>query len=170
MPRHGFARVATAVPHLRVADTRHNAARTVNLLHRASDEAADVLVFPEVGLTGYTCNDLFYQRTLQEGAVDALRSVTVASARLFDGLAVVGLPLVVDDQVYNCAAVVHRGEVLGVVPKSYLPTYKEFYDARFFAPAATAYSATVRLFGREVAFGTDLRFRCANVTDLVVGV
>jgi NAD+ synthase (glutamine-hydrolysing) len=170
MPRHGFARVAAAVPHLRVADTRYNAARTIDLMHRAADEGVDVVVFPEVGLTGYTCNDLFYQRTLQEGAVDALQGVAHMSARLFDGLAVVGVPLVVDDQVYNCAAVVHRGEVLGVVPKSYLPTYKEFYDARFFAPASTAYSSSVRLFGKDVPFGTDLLFRCGNVTDLVVGV
>jgi NAD+ synthase (glutamine-hydrolysing) len=170
MPRHGFARVAAAAPHLRVADTRYNAARTIDLLHRAADEAVDVVVFPEVGLTGYTCNDLFYQRTLQEGAVDALQGVAHASARLFGGLAVVGVPLVVDDQVYNCAAVIHRGQVLGIIPKSYLPTYKEFYDARFFAPASTAYSTTVRLFGRDVPFGTDVLFRCANVTDLVVGV
>ena len=170
MPRHGFARVAAAVPHLRVADTRHNASRTIDLLHRAADEAVDVVVFPEVGLTGYTCNDLFYQRTLQEGAVDALRGVAHATTRLFGGLAIVGVPLVVDDQVYNCAAVIHRGQVIGIVPKSYLPTYKEFYDARFFAPAATAYSNTVRLFDRDVPFGTDILFRCTNVTDLVVGV
>jgi NAD+ synthase (glutamine-hydrolysing) len=170
MPRHGFARVATAVPHLRVADTRHNAARTTDLLRRASEEAVDVVVFPEVGLTGYTCNDLFYQRTLQEGAVAALHEVARATAGPFGGLAVVGVPLVVDDQVYNCAAVIHHGQVLGVIPKSYLPTYKEFYDARFFAPASTAYSNTVRLFGRDVPFGTDLLFRCTNVTDLVVGV
>jgi NAD+ synthase (glutamine-hydrolysing) len=170
MSRHGFARVAAAVPHLRVADTRYNAARTIDLLHRAAGEAVDVVVFPEVGLTGYTCNDLFYQRTLQDGAVDALQGVAHASARLFSGLAVVGVPLVVDDQVYNCAAVIHHGQVLGVIPKSYLPTYKEFYDARFFAPASTAYSTTVRLFGRDVPFGTDLLFRCGNVTDLVVGV
>src|SRR3954465_9252283 len=170
MPRHGFARVAAAVPPLRVADARFNAARTIDLIHRAADEGVDVVVFPEVGLAGYTCNDLFYQRTLQEGAVDALRAVAVASARLFGGLAVVGLPLGVDDQVYNCAAVVPRGEVLGGAPKTPLPTYKEFYDARFFAPASTAYSTTVRLFGRDVPFGTDLLFRCANVTDLVVGV
>ena len=170
MPRHGFVRVAAAVPPLRLADPRANAARTIDLIHRAADESVDVVVFPEMGLTGYTCNDLFYQRTLQEGAVDALRAVVVASARLFGGLAVVGLPLVVDDQVYNCAAVVHRGDVLGVVPKSYLPTYKEYYDARFFAPASTAYSTSVRLFGRDVPFGADLLFRCANVTDLVVAV
>jgi len=170
MPRHGFVRIAAAVPPLRLADTRANAGRTIDLMHRAADSSVDVVVFPEMGLTGYTCNDLFYHRTLQEGAVDALRAVTVASARLYGGLAVVGLPLVVDDQVYNCAAVVHRGEVLGVIPKSYLPTYKEYYDARFFAPASTSYSSSVRLFGREVPFGTDILFRCTNVTDLVVGV
>src|SRR5262245_15366810 len=170
MPRHGFTRIAAAVPHLRVADTRYNAARTIDLLHRAADEAVDVVVFPEVGLTGYTCNDLFFQRTLQDGAVDALQGVAHASARLFAGLAVVGVPLVVDDQVFNCAAIIHRRQILGVIPKSYLPTYKEFYDARYFAPASTAYSTTVRLFGREVPFGTDLLFRCGNVTDLVVGV
>ena len=170
MPRHGFVRIAAAVPQLRLADTRANASRTIDLLHQAADDSVDVVVFPEMGLTGYTCNDLFYQRTLQEGAVDALKAVSHASARLFGGLAVVGLPLVVDDQVYNCAAIVHQGEVLGVVPKSYLPTYKEFYDARFFAPASTAYSKTVHLFGRDVPFGIDLLFRCANVTDLVVGV
>src|SRR6476619_3317465 len=155
MPRHGFVRIAAAVPPLRLADTRANAGRTIDLMHRAADTSVDVVVFPEMGLTGYTCNDLFYHRTLQEGAGDALRAVMVASARLYGGLAVVGLPLVVDDQVYNCAEVVHRGEVLGGVPNSYVPTYKEFYDARCFAPASTAYSTSVRLFGREVPFGTD---------------
>ncbi len=170
MPRHGFVRVAAAVPVLRLADTRFNAARTIDLLHRAADEHVDVVVFPEMGLTGYTCNDLFFQRALQDGAIDALQSVAMASSRLFNGLAVVGLPIVVDDQVFNCAAIVQRGELLGLVPKSYLPTYKEFYDARFFAPASTAYSSSVRLFGRDVPFGTDLLFRCANLTDCVVGV
>jgi NAD+ synthase (glutamine-hydrolysing) len=170
MPRYGFVRVAAAVPQLRVADTRFNAARTIDLMHRAADEFVDVVVFPEMGLTGYTCNDLFFQRTLQEGAVDALQAVAAASARLFTGLAIVGLPLVVDDQVYNCAAAVYRGEVLGIIPKTYLPTYKEFYDARFFAPASTAYSTSVRLFGRDVPFGTDILFRATNVADLVVGV
>src|SRR5918994_5914394 len=101
MPRYGFARVAAAVPRLRVADTRFNAARTIDLMHRAADEAVDVVVFPEVGLTGYTCNDLFYQRTLQEGAVDALQGVAHASARLFGGLAGVGGPPGGGEQGFN---------------------------------------------------------------------
>src|SRR3954468_830042 len=102
MPRHGFARVAAAVPHLRVADTRYNAARTIDLLHRAADQAVDVVVFPEVGLTGYTCNDLFSRRPVQEGPVDGPQGGARPAPRLFGGLAVVGVPLVVDDQVYNC--------------------------------------------------------------------
>src|SRR5215218_3960363 len=170
MPRHGFVRVAAAVPALRLADTTANADRTVDLLTRAAAELVDVVVFPEMGLTGYTCNDLFFQKTLQHGAGAALARVAEATKRGFGGLAVVGLPLLVDDQVFNCAAVVHRGAVLGVVPKAHLPTYKEFYDARYFAPASTAYSTSVRLAGRDVPFGTDLLFRCANVEDCVVGV
>ncbi|HEX3152008.1 MAG TPA: NAD(+) synthase [Gemmataceae bacterium] len=170
MPRHGFARVAAAVPPLHLADTRANAARTITLLESAAAQSVDVIVFPELGLTGYTCNDLFFQRALQEGATAALEQVAQATATIFGGLAVVGLPLVVDNRVFNCAAVLHRGNVLGVIPKSYLPTYKEFYDARFFAPAFAAFSSSVRLGGRDVPFGADLLFRCDNVTDLVVGV
>src|SRR3978361_270013 len=99
MPRHGFARVAAAVPPLRLGDPRANAARTIDLLQRAADQAVDVVVFPELGLTGYTCNDLFFQRALQDGAVGALEQVAQATARQFGGLAVVGLPLVVDNRV-----------------------------------------------------------------------
>jgi NAD+ synthase (glutamine-hydrolysing) len=170
MPRHGFVRVATAVPALRLADPKANAERTIVLLSQAAAGSVDVVVFPEMGLTGYTCHDLFFQKTLQHGAGEALRLVAEATRGGFAGLAIVGLPLFVDDQVFNCAAVVHRGAVLGVVPKAHLPTYKEFYDARYFAPANTAYSATVRLIGQDVPFGTDLLFRCANVEDCVVGV
>lgn len=170
MPRHGFVRVAAAVPTLRLADPRANGDRTIDLLKRSAAENVDVVVFPELGLTGYTCNDLFFQRTLQQGAIEALESVADASTRLFDGLVVVGLPLVVDDQVFNCAAVVHRGAILGIVPKTYLPTYKEFYDARFFAPATTAYSRVVRLLGHDVPFGTDLLFKSAKVEGLTVGI
>jgi len=170
MPRHGFVRLAAAVPQLRLADTRFNAGRTIDLMHRAAAESVDVIVFPEMGLTGYTCGDLFFQRTLQDGALNALKEIASASARGFKGLAVVGLPLLIDDQVFNCAAVVHRGEVLGIIPKSYLPTYKEYYDARFFAPASTAFSNIVELFGKQVPFGTDLLFRCSSMPGCVVGV
>ena len=94
-----------------------------------------------MSLTGYTCADLFQQMTLQRGAIAALDRVRSEGGMSFSGLALVGLPLVVDDQLFNCAAVLQRGQVLGVVPKSFIPNYKEFYEGRWFAPAATARSS-----------------------------
>lgn len=168
--RHGFVRVATAVPVLQLANPPANASRTIDLLHRCTAEGVDVVVFPEMGLTGYTCNDLFFQKALQSAALDALQTVLRATSQLFAGIAVVGLPMALDDQLFNCAVVVQRGEILGIVPKTYLPTYKEFYDARFFAPASTAYSRSVYLFGREIPFGIDLLFPAVNVDDLTLGI
>src|SRR5438105_6869332 len=159
MPRHGFVRVAAAVPTLRVGDPAFNADRTLGLLELAGKDGVEVVVFPEMGLTGYTCGDLFHQTTLLRAALQALDRLAGRAARVYRGLAVVGLPVVVDDQVFNCAAVVSRGRVLGVVPKSYLPNYKEFYDARYYAAAATAHSDTVTFPGLgPVPFGTDLIF------------
>ena len=158
MPGHGFLRVSAAVPEMRVADCRFNAGRIVSMLHQAEAGSVRVIVFPELALTGYTCADLFHHATLTNDALEGLRHVVEATRAAFTGIAVVGVPLVVDDQVFNCAAVLHGGTVLGVVPKSFLPNYKEFYEARWFAPAATARSASVRLFDHDVPFGTDLLF------------
>jgi NAD+ synthase (glutamine-hydrolysing) len=171
MPRHGFLRVAAAVPLVRVADPAYNAGRTLGLMEQAQAAGVEVLVFPEMGLTGYTCGDLFHQAALTRAALAELDRLAGRSARAFRGLAVVGLPVVVDDQVFNCAAVLHRGRVLGIVPKSYLPNYKEFYDARYYAAAATARSTTVTLAsGEQVPFGTDLLFAAPGDPEVVVGV
>jgi NAD+ synthase (glutamine-hydrolysing) len=167
---HGFVRVAAAVPTLRVADCAFNAERILALMRRAESEGVAVLVFPELALTGYTCADLFQQIALQRGARDALAQLARESAAVFSGLAIVGLPLVVDDQLFNCAAVLHRGHVLGVVPKSFIPNYKEFYEARWFSPAATARSRHVVLNGETIPFGTDLLFDAEDVEGLTVGV
>jgi NAD+ synthase (glutamine-hydrolysing) len=170
MDSHGFVRVAAAVPFLRVADCAHNAERILALMARAETESVAVVVFPELSLTGYTCADLFQQTTLQRGALGALADLRRESARVFSGLAVVGLPLVVDDQLFNCAALLHRGRVLGVVPKSFIPNYKEFYEGRWFAAAATAHSRQVLLQGEEVPFGTHQLFDAVDVEGLIVGV
>src|SRR5262249_13357044 len=132
----GFVRVAAALPAVRPADCAANVDRILDLLVRAERDEVGVLVFPELSLTGYTCADLFHQAELQHGALEALARLCRESVGVFGGLAVVGLPLVVDDQLFNCAAVLQRGSVLGVVPKSYLPSYGEFYEARWFAPAS----------------------------------
>ncbi|WP_020468596.1 NAD(+) synthase [Zavarzinella formosa] len=170
MSRHGFVRVAAMAPPLKLADPRANASATIDAMHQAADLGVDVLVGPEMGLTGYTCNDLFFQQTLQRGAIDALQAITVATARLYSGVVVVGLPVVVDDQIFNCAAFVSDGEVLGIVPKTYLPNYKEFYDARFFAPSSTAISTSVTLFGKQVPFGPDLLFSARQLDSLTIGI
>ena len=170
MLSYGFLRAAAAVPHLRVADCAFNAERTASLMRRAEALGVAVLVFPEMGLTGYTCGDLFHQAPLQRAALDALERVRLASGADFRGLVTVGLPLAIDDQLFNCAAVLHRGRVLGVVPKFYLPTYKEFYDARYFSSGATARSRAVQLLGQTVPFGNDLLFEAADVGGLTYAV
>ncbi len=170
MPTHGFLRVVACSPELRVADCRFNAERSLDLLRQADDLGADLAVFPEMGLTGYTCNDLFHQRTLQQAAVAALETLLSAADMCFAGVGVVGLPLEVDGRLFNCAAVFHNGKLLGVVPKSYLPNYKEFYDARYFAPAAAAVSRTVTIAGQTVPFGTDVLFAAVNEPGFVLGV
>ncbi len=167
---HGFVRVAVASPRLRVADCPHNAERILAMMSQAEEQGVAVLVFPELSITGYTCADLFHHLPLQRGAIEALQHVASEGGKAFGGLAIVGLPLVVDDQVFNSAAVLHRGRILGIIPKSFLPNYKEFYEARWFSPAATARSRTVSVGNQYIPFGTDLLFEANDVEGLVVGV
>jgi NAD+ synthase (glutamine-hydrolysing) len=166
----GFLRVAAATPALRVADCEYNVAQILDLMRRAEAEGVAILVFPELSLTGYTCADLFQQTPLQRGAVEALGELLHAGSDAFSGVSIVGLPLVMDDQLFNCAAVLHGGRLLGVVPKSFLPNYKEFYEDRWFSPAVAAHSREVRLLGQTVPFGTDHLFAAADVEGLTLGV
>jgi NAD+ synthase (glutamine-hydrolysing) len=170
MSYHGFLRVGAATPVLRVADCDFNVARILDLLRRAQEQRVSVVCFPELCLTGYTCADLFQQTALQRAAVAALAGLVRAAAGVFPGVAVVGLPLVVDDQLFNCAAVFQGGRVLGIVPKSFIPNYKEFYEGRWFTPAATAHSREVLLDGHTVPFGTGQLFAAADVEGLLFGV
>jgi len=170
MAPYGFLRVAAAVPKLRVADCAWNAEQLIGLLARAQTEAVAVVVFPELSLTGYTCGDLFHQPALQRAALDALAHVTRAGAVVYSGVAVVGLPVLVDDQLFNCAAVLCGGRLLGLVPKSFIPNYKEFYERRWFAPAVQAHSSQVAIAAEAIPFGTDLQFAADNLTGCVLGV
>lgn len=169
MNQHGFVRVAAAVPALRVADCDFNAERILAMLARAEDQQVDLLVFPELCLTGYTCADLFQQSTLQSLARGTLDKLVRQGKDIFSGLAVVGLPLVVDDRLFNCAAAFQGGRILGIVPKSFIPNYKEFYELRWFTPAAQARSRVISGRTADVPFGTDLLFD-AGPDGPVVGV
>ncbi len=159
--RHGFARVAVAVPRLKVADPDFNVAESIALLAEAANNGAAVVAFPELGLSAYTCDDLFHQRALLDACETALGAVAAATSKIA-AVAIVGLPLRVDHRLFNCAAVVAGGRVLGAVPKSYLPNYSEFYEARQFNAADSALSGTVSLFGLEVPFGNKLLFEAEN--------
>ncbi len=169
MPTHSFLRVAAASPDLRVADPAFNADRTADLLRTCADQGVDLAVFPECGLTGYTCHDLFHHKRLISAAEEALSKLLAVP---FAGVAVVGLPVLLDGMLFNAAAVIHDGNLLGVIPKTHLPNYREFYDARYFAPAANAMSTSVRLAGQSAPFGTDVLFECtsADYAGFVLGV
>ncbi|HJY75003.1 MAG TPA: NAD(+) synthase [Burkholderiales bacterium] len=167
--RHGFARVAVATPIVRVGDPRHNAEATLELIERAAAERTALVVFPELGLTAYTCDDLFHQRALIDAAEGALARLIERTRRL-PIAALVGLPVTVNRLLYNCAALLCRGRLVGVVPKTYLPNYREFYEARYFTPGDAAPCAEIELAGQSTAFGARLLFRVAEQPGFVLHV
>ena len=170
MLQHGFVRVAAAQPQLRVADGAANAERLLHLMGQAEQQAVQLLVFPELAITGYTCGDLFHQPALQKAALDALARLLEQSKQRFAGVFVVGLPWLVGDQLYNVAAVCQQGRLLGVVPKSYLPNYKEFYEARWFTPGNVHRTPYFEWQGSLTPFGTDLLFADEAHADVIFGV
>jgi len=167
--RHGFARVAVATPIVRIGDPRHNAEATLELIERAAAENTALVVFPELGLTAYTCDDLFHQRALIDAAEQALARLIERTRRL-PIAALVGLPVTVNGLLYNCAALLCRGRLVGVVPKVFLPNYREFYEARYFAPGDTASCVEIQLAGQPTAFGTGLIFRVTEQPGFVLHV
>ena len=165
--RHGFARVAAASLPVAMADPATNAERVVAALPGLSARGVAVAVFPEVGLTGYAIDDLRQQEVVLDAAEQAIATVAAATASLLP-LVLVGAPLRHRDRLFNCAVAIHRGTVLGVVPKAHLPNYREFYDARHFTPGAAVRGETVALAGQEVPFGIDLVFEASDIANLVV--
>lgn len=164
----GFARVSVAVPLCRVADFEFNRAHTLELWRKADAAGAGLVVFPELGLCGYTVRDLFHDRHLQDACLASLAALVAASTSLAP-LALVGMPLRVGAGLYNVAVAVQGGRILGVVPKAYLPNYREFEEARWFRPGVEVPpGATCRIGDAVVPFGTDLLFDGGR--DLVVGV
>jgi NAD+ synthase (glutamine-hydrolysing) len=160
---HDLVRVAVAVPRIRVADPAYNAEQTIALLRRADARQALLVVFPELGLSAYSCEDLFHQGALLDAAEAALLSVLDASASL-NAIAAVGLPLRIDDRLYNCAVVLQRGRILGVVPKTFLPNYREFYEGRQFASGHDARNLSLDLAGqKDIPFGSQLLFRAREL-------
>ena len=159
---HGFVRVAVCIPTLRVADPAFNAERTLGLARKASEANAAVALFPELGISAYSNDDLFHQDALLEASRESLLNLVKASADLTPILAV-GCPLRFEAKLFNCAVIIYRGRILGIVPKTYLPNYREFYEKRQFTSAVNAISREVTVAGQTVPFGNDLIFDAANI-------
>ena len=164
----GFISVACGSPRVHLADCARNAEETFTMMRKAEQAGVKVLVLPELGLTGYTCGDLFYQDTLLRGAEQALATVLEATRNL-EVVTAVGLPVQFHNRLYNCAAVIQKGMILGVVPKTHLPNYGEFYEKRQFTPAPKELFRMVKLCGSEVHFGPQMLFPCEQAPELTLG-
>jgi len=166
---HGFVRLGVATPLVRIGDPQYNLDATLELMQRAARDKALLIVFPELGLSAYSCEDLFHQQALIDGAEDALAGL-LARTRNLRLAALVGLPVAREGRLYNCAALVCQGRLIGVVPKTYLPNYREFYEGRQFTPGDAAALSEIELAGERAPFGTDLIFRHAELRDFVLQV
>jgi NAD+ synthase (glutamine-hydrolysing) len=166
---HGLVRVAAAVPRMKIGEPAFNAERTLALARQASDDHAALVIFPELGLSGYSIDDLLHQDALLDAVVSAIERIAAASATLQPIIAV-GAPLRAEHGVFNTAVVIHRGRVLGVIPKSYLPEYREYYEKRQFRAARDAVGDRIRLLGEDVPFGADLLFASGDLPGFIVHV
>jgi NAD+ synthase (glutamine-hydrolysing) len=163
----GFARVAACTGHTAIADPVANAESVLRQARRCAQEGVAIAVFPELGLSGYSIEDLLLQDAVLDDVEAALATVVAGSADLMTVL-VVGAPLRHRNRIYNCAAIVHRGQILGIAPKSYLPTYREFYERRQIAAGDDERGGTIRVSGVTVPFGVDLLFTAQDVPGLVL--
>ena len=166
---HGFVRVAAAVPRVRVGDPRFNGARTVELARRAHEDHAALVIFPELGLAAYSSEDLFHQGALLDAVTGAIHEIVRASESLRPVI-VVGAPVQAEGGLFNAAVVIHRGQILGAVPKSYLPEYHEYYEKRQFRAARDLVGDELRLLGESVPFTPEMIFACRDMPGFVLGV
>ncbi|GCE31653.1 NAD(+) synthase [Dictyobacter alpinus] len=165
----GFLRAAVVAPELQVANVQYNTQAIGAALKDAAARGCQLAVFPELSITGYTCADLFYQAALQQQAREALLTIARVSGET-KVAAVVGLPLEIGGKLYNCAAYVNDGAVLGIVPKTYLPNTNEYYEERWFTPAKSSPVTAIQLGGNTIPFGTDLLFAASNFPGCVLGI
>lgn len=160
---YGFIRVASTIPSVKIGDCDYNAQSIISMARKASEEGASIVAFPELSITGYTCADLFGQPFLLNRALIALQLIAEQTSSLKTAV-IVGLPIALNNNVYNCAAVVSGGLIKGIVPKTFLPNYNEFYEARWFASGTECIDKTLNICGCEVPIGTDLLFHIGDTT------
>lgn len=158
----GLVKVAAAVPNVKVADCIYNKEQIIRKIEEAAQKGVQILCFPESSITAYTCGDLFFQSSLLEGAKEALKEI-LAKTVAYDMLIAVGMPLIIEDELYNCGIVMRQGKILGVVPKQFIPNYNEFYEKRWFALGSQLEAKEMELLGQHVPVGSDLLFEMGEV-------
>ncbi|MDO8523331.1 MAG: NAD(+) synthase [bacterium] len=168
MSNFGLFKVAAAVPPLRVANPEFNAGKIIEFAGIASAKGAKLIVFPELSVTGYTAGDLFSQRILLKKSGEALEKI-IKSTKILGSLLIAGAPVEFEGKLFNCAIVISSGKVLAIIPKTYIPGYKEFYEERWFASARDLSSKEINFLGQKIPIGTDILFR-ANIPGAVFGV
>jgi NAD+ synthase (glutamine-hydrolysing) len=166
---YGFVRVAAAVPKLKVADCEYNADNIIDIIHKADSLKIQFVVFPELSITAYTCGDLFHQQQLLNDALQQLERI-LEKTKYLGLVAVIGLPVQLDNQLFNCGVAIQYGQILGVVPKIYIPGYSEFYEQRWFSPGTKSLSTMIKLCGQTVPFGNDLLFEEEGDSRAVFGI
>ena len=159
--KYGFVKVAAAIPAVKVADCKFNAQQIDTQIAIADGKGVQIIVFPELCITGYTCADLFGQTLLLEEAEIALMQI-MNNTRQMDIISIVGMPLVVNGTLMNCAVALQKGKILGIVPKTYLPNHKENAEARWFSSASDHTETNIRFCGQNVPLGTNLLFDTAE--------
>ena len=163
----GYIKTAAVVPRLKVAEPLWNATEIIERAKEAYEKGARVIVFPELCISGYTAGDLFHQKTLWEENLTALKEILDAT-RSLDALMFVGLPLIVDGMIFNVTAALNKGNVMGIIPKTSIPGYKEFYEERWFSSARDLTSIEVELFGQRIPIGTDILFRHTLMPSCII--
>jgi NAD+ synthase (glutamine-hydrolysing) len=169
MPKYGYVRVAAAVPEMKVADCVFNTGKILEIMAEAAEKQCYITVFPELCITGYTCGDLFRQSILIDSALNSLHELSKASCK-WDNVFIVGLPLLIKNRLYNCAAVIQKGQIKGIVPKACIPNNNEFYEKRWFREGGDLDTDYVSIFGEDIPCGLDLIFEDGEYSQLCFAI
>lgn len=169
LKKQGFVRVGAVVPKLKVADTEFNCNEIIKQIEIASNNKIQIAVFPELCVTGYTCQDLFEQDTLLEEAEKALNKILDYTNNL-DIICIIGMPIKAENQLFNTAVVIQKGKILGIVPKTFIPNYGEFYEKRWFASSKNANKKEIEILDQKVPFGIDLLFKDKENNEICFGI
>ena len=169
MQNYGFVRTAAAIPFGKVAGIEYNKKQIISMIKEASANKSSIVIFPELSITSYTCSDLFQQSSIIQGSIKALLDIALLTKNI-PILSIVGLPIINNNQLFNCAAVINKGNILGIIPKSYIPGYREFYEPRWFSGIESEHSDKIYVDNKEIPFGDDILFIDKNFRDLKIGI